>query len=149
MKTHIYTWLYLLAIAFLFLPAFAISQNTFYFKYDANGNRTSRSITLKNATIQNSTASSNQHEEAIGDMIGLRETKIYPNPTQGVLRIEIGMADGEEANYTLHEINGKMILNQATKSTGFVLNLSHLPSGIYLLHINVGSDGMGWKIKKE
>jgi len=149
MKAHNNIYLYVLAIAFLFLPVIAMSQNTFYFKYDAKGNRTSRSITLKSATIQNATASSNQYEQEIEEMIGLRETKIYPNPTQGALRIEIGMADGEEANYTLHDLNGKMIINQATKSTGFVLNLSHFPSGIYLLHINVGSDGMGWKIIKE
>jgi hypothetical protein len=143
------TTICVLVIAMLFLPVLAISQSTFYFKYDENGNRTSRSITLKSAAIENPASSSDQYEKAIDEVIGLRETRIYPNPTKGVLRIEIGMTAGEEANYTLHDLNGKVIIRQTTRSTGFVLNLSHLPSGIYLLHINIGNDGMGWKIIKE
>jgi len=143
------TRLYFLTLAILLLPVINSAQNTFYFKYDASGNRISRSITLKSATMQNPTASSNQHEQAINEMIGLRETKIFPNPTQGVMRIEIGMAEGEEAIFTLYDINGKVMLNQATKSGENTLNLSNMPSGIYLLHINVGKDGAGWKIIKE
>ena len=52
---------------------------------------------------------------------------VYPNPTADKLYINLD----ESYRYTLYDISGKEMLNGADK----ILNLNHLPKGLYLLSI--------------
>jgi hypothetical protein len=57
---------------------------------------------------------------------------IYPNPAKDFIRIEMtsdGIFDAD-----ILDINGKTVIK--TKVEGGIINVSELPQGIYLLHIN-------------
>jgi hypothetical protein len=76
-----------------------------YYKYDVNGNRSSRSITLsKLKSVEfpdsiNNNDSINANDKAVQkkkflDEIGAFKVNIYPNPTKGKLLIEITGGNG-------------------------------------------------------
>lgn len=57
---------------------------------------------------------------------------IYPNPAKDFIRIE--MTSGGIFDADILDINGKTVIK--TKVEGGIINVSELPQGIYLLHIN-------------
>jgi hypothetical protein len=68
--------------------------------------------------------------------------KIYPNPGNGLFKVEINNnSSAKEANLTVHDISGKLIVNKRINMTGTQLqaiDLSGKPSGIYTLTITHG-----------
>ncbi|MFI5221712.1 MAG: T9SS type A sorting domain-containing protein, partial [Bacteroidia bacterium] len=75
---------------------------------------------------------------------------IYPNPTNGILNIEIESAEQKNISINLYDVNGRNILNEkriviSGKQT-FQFNSSTIPSGIYFLNV---SDKSGSSIGKQ
>ena len=66
--------------------------------------------------------------------IPILECKIYPNPTAGILMVEVPSMY-EEVHATLRDTNGKPV-HQESNLTGMApLNLRHLSSGNYILEL--------------
>jgi enterochelin esterase-like enzyme len=67
------------------------------------------------------------HNQANSDAV-----KIYPNPTRSMLTVE--NPDGNsERNIRIFDITGREVLTAKTKSNN--IDVSHLPAGIYFVHI--------------
>ncbi len=64
---------------------------------------------------------------------------LYPNPTNDVLHIETDLTD---FHVKIAHLNGQILLKEANKTQ---VNLSHLPNGIYFLHVFEGEIGRGVK----
>ena len=64
---------------------------------------------------------------------------LYPNPTHDVLHIE---TDLKNFHVKIVNINGQVLLKEANKTQ---INTSHLPNGIYFLHVFEGEIGRGGK----
>jgi len=147
MKLHLkirYVVWFIIALAFA--PFAGYSQNNFEFGYDNAGNRTSRAIvTLKSANTQDGLTALNPIEEKIG----FATTRIYPNPTKGLLHLEISGESAQEASCTVHDINGKLILKNDSFQNQTDINLSSHPAGIYILRVFIGTDSKEWKVIKE
>jgi hypothetical protein len=89
--------------------------------------------------------------------------KIYPNPTSGELRItNRGPDKGKlsEANYELrypisdieiYDVSGKKLLSHylITSSSNHLINISHLPAGIYVVKITTETGVITRKIVKN
>jgi len=133
-----------------------------YYKYDVNGNRSSRSITLSNLKSAevpdsvNNTDSVNANYKAVQkekflDEIGAFKVNIYPNPTKGKLLIEITGGNGNSPNYSLeiYALSGQKL--QIVKGSGYSgeLNLSSYKSGMYIMNINIDNKKSQWHIVKE
>lgn len=145
--------LYILALL-LFAVLFSViahAQTNYGFTYDASGNRLTRAvILLKSATIPNDSLVAKELEKPLDDKIGLQKTRIYPNPTKGLLRIDLPALTGQEPIIRLHDSNGRLILQQPAVELNNELNLSAYPSGIYIMSIQIGqNDRKEWKIIKE
>ncbi|MEN9303946.1 MAG: hypothetical protein RL264_2375 [Bacteroidota bacterium] len=71
------------------------------------------------------------------------EVLVYPNPTTGVLNIQVFVAESSELNYRIMDINGAQIeKDQVTVSNGnFTLrkDLSSLSSGVYIVELTIGN----------
>jgi hypothetical protein len=81
--------LYLLACLLISVLYSAHAQTNYEFTYDACGNRLTRAvITLKSATTPDSIFAQIK-DEIQEDMIGLQKVRIYPNPTKGLIRIDL------------------------------------------------------------
>lgn len=147
MKLHLKTSYFVWAIiALAFIPITGFSQNNFEFGYDNAGNRISRAIvTLKSANIENGLSATNPVE----DKIGLTTTRIYPNPTKGLLHLEISSEIIQEACYTVHDINGKLIIQNGSFQNNTDIDLSQNPAGIYILRVSIGTESKEWKVIKE
>ncbi|MDP3912945.1 MAG: T9SS type A sorting domain-containing protein [Bacteroidota bacterium] len=127
------------------------AQTTYKFTYDASGNRLTRAvILLKSATIPVDTLQAKQVEKPLDDQIGLQKTRIYPNPTKGLLRIDLPALTEQEATISLHDTNGRLIIQQPAIELNNELNLTVYPSGVYIMIIQIGqNDRKEWKIIKQ
>lgn len=131
-------------LSFLFL-LYAISlsaQNTY--KYDNAGNRTGRVINLTRS------ADSTSEITSLEDFISNHEVKIYPNPTKGMLAVDIAnFLSGNEVEFQLTDMLGKTLYNLKTTSGHQTFDLSNEADGIYLLRIKINGESTTWKIIKK
>jgi hypothetical protein len=86
--------------------------------------------------------------------------KIYPNPTTGELRIEMGDMSYEtcDMRYEIYDVYGREVSNLKSQisnhqggkpqADGLVINISHLPAGIYFLRILTENGAVTKKIIK-
>lgn len=147
MKTlYFLAWL-LVAILF---SAIAHAQTNYEFTYDASGNRVTRAIILlKSADIPSDSLQAKQANEILEDQIGLQMTRIYPNPTKGLLRIDFPALSDQEATVIVYDPSGKLIVQKPLISSGNEIDLSAYPPGFYIMDIHIGQAKKGWKIIKE
>lgn len=149
-------YLQLAVLIMLILPSTIFAQTyEFTYGYDASGNRTSRTFTLKSATIPQKDTNSNPQEiskarqEILEDLINNRKVQIYPNPTKGVVRVEIHELQELPAIIHLIGVQGNHIRTSRVKGVFTNVDLSNQPPGMYILKISVGGQSSDWKIIKE
>jgi len=77
----------------------------------------------------------------------LSELKIYPNPTSGIINIDLGnvIIDGK-STIKLYDIQGRMITTKEMNSSVDQLNISDLSEGVYMVTIENGSSKTTKKI---
>lgn len=69
------------------------------------------------------------------DLVTLSEPRVYPNPTNGPLNVEL--PEGwEGARVWVVDLQGRQLHQQAANGLRAELDLSHLPAGVYLVQIN-------------
>ena len=130
----------------------AFSQNAIRFAYDALGNRVKREIVLQNSDVAKRNLSSEEKKEDnfYSDMFSEKQIRIWPNPTEGHLKVEIqGLAPEEKASLRVTSMSGAVVNIKETTSPVSELDLSHCTNGIYLLHIATGGQETTWKIIKK
>ncbi len=96
------------------------------------------------ARIQTSSVTTNSAKEAASSTLTPKEPEIkilvYPNPTDGLMKVEINAADFLEGSYVLRDALGRIL--QSNKISGkqiyFDVDLSNEPDGIYWLGIHTG-----------
>ena len=135
-----------LLIAF-FISLSAYSQTTIEYHYDSSGNRTERVIVLntKSANI----GGDDNLTEVFDDKLDAGEIKIYPNPTEGLLRIDLPNFDLPNANLYLYDLTGKLLRQQTAVGGSNEMNLYAYSAGVYLLIIQAGQEKREWKIIKK
>ena len=84
--------------------------------------------------------------------VSVNQLVAFPNPFQMELQIMFNGSPGEEVNLTVANLLGQVLMQQ--KYTGQMpmrknLDLSHLQSGIYFVHIKQGDHVISRKIVKE
>ena len=87
----------------------AFSQNAIRFAYDALGNRVKREIVLQNSDVVKRNMSSEEKKEDnfYSDMLSEKQIRIWPNPTEGHLKVEIqGLAPEEKACLRITSMSG-------------------------------------------
>jgi hypothetical protein len=115
----------------------------FSFNYDGSGNRENRQL------IQLKSGQTSSEESIYEDIVNQLEIKIYPNPTKGLLKIEIPCIEKEKATIGIFTMQGAMIKKLAVSTTYTEVDLKNQPPGIYILRICVGEISSEWKIIKD
>ena len=138
-----------LLVAVLF-SANTHAQTNYGFTYDASGNRLTRAVVLlKSATIPGDTLQAQKAEKILEDQIGLQKTRIYPNPTKGLLRVDFPELRDTESTISVYDPNGRLIIQKPAISSGSEVDLSAHPPGFYIMVIHIGQEKKEWKIIKE
>ena len=126
-----------------------INSQAIKFTYDVSGNRETREkvVTL----IKSSEFEEEDEVEVFDDLIGEYSITIYPNPTNGILRVDIsGGKIPNEANICLYNSTGGIIWNLKSISNSNMVDISSQPAGVYIMHISIDIKNIStWKIIKE
>ena len=131
---------------FLFFVIFSLSlsaQKKVMYAYDAAGNRIKKEILFEQSQSKSQVV-------ACSDMLDEKEIKIYPNPTEGELRVEIfNELKKTEGIVTVHGNNGAMIYTTPIINGSASLDISSCPNGLYILHVKISDCVSSWKIIKR
>ncbi len=124
------------------------AQNKIKYTYDDAGNRLTRK---KEIVVQTRGALNNGEEPSVYEE-ELSETKvtIYPNPTKGVLKVDIsGVEKFENAQISLYDLTGKLLQQWAGISQSNTIDLSERTPGMYIMQVAYNGKISSWKIIKE
>lgn len=134
-------------IVLLLSYSFIASQTTnVEFNYDADGNMILRKIIVVPSNIK---GNPNQ-DDVISEEIGQQKIKIYPNPTNGIIKLDISEIDDLLNNYCLiYSLNGTLLLNKKISGSLTEIDLSSYETGSYLMDIHLGDKISRWKVIKQ
>jgi uncharacterized protein YcfL len=134
--------------ALLLVSCDANAQNKVSYGYDDAGNRISRIIVMEEPVL--SAAETEGEATVYSEVLAKLQIKIYPNPTQGLLRIEIdNLPPNVSARIALYQLSGKLVTLQQNVTHSTEMNITGQPAGIYLLKIIAGEEQTEWKIIKK
>ncbi len=74
--------------------------------------------------------------------------KLYPNPTSGIIHVEITGSTGD-ATLTVTDISGKVIIATTTQEKALEINMDSVPAGVYLVRVNTGGKVYSGKVVVE
>jgi hypothetical protein len=154
---------FLVLIILVSLNNWFLQGQTIHYNYDNSGNRLIRYIILQksfNILSQNSLKESTENttenttenikQDDFEDKLGEMTVKIYPNPTQGVLLVEVsGLVTDETVNYQLFSQTGILLDANNQVNYPFSIDLSKYPKGLYILKLMTKEKKSVWKILKE
>lgn len=128
----------------LVMSSLALSaQSKITYAYDAAGNRVRREILFEQSQ-------SKSQVTTYSDMLDERKIKIYPNPTEGELCVEVlGELDKNEGTVSVYISNGAVVSSVPIKGKTAQLNISSCPNGLYILNVKIGESVLAWKIIKK
>jgi hypothetical protein len=135
------------------------------YTYDASGNMEKREMVIdmssKSGLVKSSTVKTGEvgETEEMGetefpkyeDVLSEMKITIYPNPTQGKLRVDItGGEIARGARIYLYNMQGMMICQLTSVSTTNELDISAQPAGTYIMKIMLDKDKIStWTIIKD
>ena len=133
------------------------SQNKVSYGYDAAGNRVSRFIDLSSLRSASAPDEEEQPAAVYSEKLSDIEIKIYPNPTAGLLKVEIHNLPGDQtADILLYNLSGRLINSHKGVNEFVTVDISAQPPGTYLMKIVAGETTFGgsqyqteWKIIKK
>lgn len=133
------------------------------FAYDNSGNRISRNytITLKSgkfihepdslntlAEYNSQDSKPDNESQEYSDLD--QKIKIFPNPTKGILKIEIsGFDPSQQVEILVYNSTGSLIFQKVPAAFTELIDFSMRPNGIYIMRIKIGDKISEWKIIRE
>ena len=127
------------------VPLIAFSQSKLHYSYDNAGNRIKREIVVKTKSLPDES-----DPEYYSEMLSEKNIRIYPNPTEGHLKVEIvGWNNSDRGIIQLFNAVGQLILNEQVSSSFTELDISSRTNGFYVLHITLNGKETSWKIIKK
>lgn len=151
MKAEFYKTLFFLLLAVATVPCLAQERGFVTFTYDNNGNRITRMLAMKKVSEngKNVEADNPIVAETI-DVFSNMEISVYPNPTKDKILIAVNNGKTQQMpRWRLTSMTGAILQENNAKSNPESIDLSGLPSGIYLLQLNTASEVHIWKIIKN
>ena len=85
---------------------------------------------------------------SLTDEMPLSRSGIFPNPAKDKLTVQLS-AINSIAEISITDINGKVLMRQKTAEAATELNISALPSGIYLVKATENGKTSNWKFVKQ
>ena len=117
------------------------------YSYDAAGNR----ISAHRQILYSPQRSTGVDEiKSYNDSLSNARITIYPNPTEGDLRIDItGIDNFERSEVTIHSSNGTVLNKISPLTASNEVDMTTYEDGIYLFVIRINDETTTWKIIKK
>ena len=124
-----------------------VFSQTISYGYDQAGNRVSRKIVSLGSP---QSAKQNTDKTVVTEPLGERTITVYPNPTKGILSIEIKGGNIEEVIHLyIYNGQGAMLYSAVAQQGLNPLHLTNYPSGWYILRVQSPENSKEFKIIKE
>lgn len=134
----------LFALTSLLCPVLSFSQYIGY-GYDAVGNRIKREIIISNNNVRKTPP-----KTVVSEMLSDKTIRIYPNPTKGILKIEIsGWSELDAGSITVFNTNGARLVSTPLSDPATTVDITGCAPGIYLMLVRINDKESTWKIIKE
>lgn len=123
------------------------------YTYDASGNRTEKALyidSVKKSEKASDESSHNEEEEVIEEILDETKISLFPNPTEGSLQVNLeNIPEDQQSIISVFDMNGKAILKKTHLSSTNLIDLTHQPSGTYIMIITIGDNTTRWKVMKQ
>lgn len=143
---------YILGSVFIILLISSVcNAQTYSFHHNARGHRDYRTvISLRSATIPTDSLLAKELNKPLEDEIGLQKTVIYPNPTKGMLQVDLPELAERKAVIRVFDSGGKLVIQKTAVESSNEVDLSDFPSGFYIMSIQIENNNRKeWKIIKD
>ncbi|MBR4810925.1 MAG: T9SS type A sorting domain-containing protein [Bacteroidaceae bacterium] len=131
---------------FLFVPTLYVHADRILYTYDAAGNRT---ITQRDIPF-NRQGDGESRQRTYQDSLSFSRITIYPNPTQGDLKIEITGTDSfDGSSMGIFSMNGILLYHKERLSAVNEIDITDYPDATYLFVIRINGKNSVWKIIKN
>jgi len=121
----------------------------FEYTYDNAGNRIRRMyIELLPSKSATTIQDASDTASIIDSFLNL-EFIIRPNPTKGIVQIDIPGSNDISMKFSLYSLQGTLISNIQHSGSSVIIDLSKHSSGIYILVCQINDQRKEWKIIKE
>lgn len=139
------------AFLVLFLLNFnSIRADRIVYSYDNSGNRILRQKEIVYRTRSVVDGESEDPEEYSDTLSVYNKVTVYPNPTEGLLKIDItGMERVGRSSLSAYSQSGQLLMNVSPLSDSNEIDLTGYPSAVYYFIIVLDDKTSTWKIIKK
>lgn len=141
--------IFITTLAIVAFASYAYAQNPLPIEilYDAAGNRITRKVLQISLSSKGSTPTDStyylDHTQSI-------QMKVYPNPTQGKILIEMSEVEESSTNIIhIFDSQGKRVYASEGQGNQMEIDLSTYPAGYYMVELYVNDEHTTWKIIKK
>ena len=141
------SYLLILSLVFASLCGSVYADKIVY-TYDGAGNRydSHRQIIYTRGSVDGEAPEMKMYQDSLSSA----RINIYPNPTEGDLKIDIeGVLDFESSGLTIYNMSGKVLYKTNELSESNELDITDYADGTYLLVIRIKEESTTWKIIKK
>lgn len=132
---------------FLFVPTLYVHADRILYTYDAAGNRV---VSQREIPFNRQGDGDSSEQRTYQDSLSLSKITIYPNPTQGDLKIEITGTDSfDGSSMGIFSMNGILLYHKERLSAVNEIDITDYPDATYLFVIRINGKNSVWKIIKN
>ena len=135
----------IIAVLLALVSPFMIVSQDIRFSYDAAGNRVKREIVMEAKALDTKSTT-----DCFSESIAKKDIKIYPNPTDGIIKVEISVFDDTDiCEISIFNASGQLLLSRTASSSITEVDIVSQPKGIYIMRISLNGNDSIWKIIKK
>ncbi len=130
------------------------AQQMVSYAYDYAGNRISRKIVDMGSNPSH--AKKSDDPAPVVDQLGGRTITIYPNPTKGIMQLEITNGTNKpltdqasEMRITIYNAQGQQLMNRAVEAGTTTLDIARYAAAYYILRVQAGDKIKEFKVIKN
>lgn len=128
----------------------SVRADRIVYSYDNSGNRTLRQKEIVYRTRSVVDGESQEQEEYSDTLSFYNKVTIYPNPTEGLLKIDVtGMECVSSSSLSVFNQSGQLLMNIRPLSGSNEIDLTGYPSAVYYFIIALDDKTSTWKIIKK
>ncbi|MDR2684815.1 MAG: T9SS type A sorting domain-containing protein [Prevotellaceae bacterium] len=105
------------------------------FLYDNSGNCYRKYLTVVMSSPARQNSENSEETQPQTDQIGDLKVTVFPNPTEGVLKVAVIGASGENLRFTLLDAGGKILQNFTSQTLDNEVDMTSYATGIYILRL--------------